>query len=80
MGKLLEKKKRAKRRAFNKTQQQLFTAEQERKDMLEREFHNQRGEPVTVIEIFNIIRDVLDDTNRYRIEEELKRLLIRRAT
>lgn len=79
MGALLEKKKRAKRRAFKYVQQQLRTAEEERQHMLESEFELQQNEKVSVIEIFNIIREVLDDTNRYRIEDELKRLLIRRA-
>lgn len=86
MGTLLEQKKRTKRKArkqaqlqLQQTQEQLRQAKEERKEILEREFANQSKEPVTVVEIFNIIREVLDDTNRYRIQDELKHLLIRRA-
>ena len=79
MSELLKAKKRAKRRELKKTQERLQKAEQERKQTLEREFHNQRGESITVIEMFNIISTVLQDLDRYRIQEELKQLFIRRG-
>jgi hypothetical protein len=79
MAMLLDKKKRAKRKAVKYVQERMRQSEDERKRILENEFHHQRNEPITVIEIFNIISTVLNDTDRYRIQEELKGLLIRRA-
>ena len=79
MATTLERKKRAKRRTLRKVQEQILQAETERKRILENEFHHQRNEPITVIEIFNIISTILNDIDRYRIQEELKGLLIRRV-
>ncbi len=79
MGDLLKAKKRAKKREFKRTTERLQKAEEERKQTLEREFHNQRGESITVIEMFNIISTVLNDLDRYRIQDELKSLIVRRS-
>jgi len=79
MGVLLDRKKRAKKKAFKATQERIQKVREEQQQLLELEFHNQRNEPITVLEIFNVISEVLNESERYRVRDELKRLLLRRA-